>query len=285
MPAPQFFWMIFAALLFGVMGVCVKFAAARFGVLELVFYRSALGCVFTLAIARVWRKSLATSNLRVHLWRGVAGFTALALFFYALPKLHISTAMALLQTSPLFLAALAVLFLRERMSLPLAASLFAGFFGMLLALRPGTGGEDILAGCAAACAGAAAGCAYFNIRRLGLLNEGGVRTVFYFAAVSAVLSAVLLVFFGELSPINWTGAFWLLAVGATATAGQFALTLGLHYGRAVAASGLMYAGIIFAGIFEYVIWGGAPDAAAWAGFLMIMAGGIGAAYYGGRRGG
>ncbi len=277
MPAFQPLWILLAALCFGVMGVFVKFAAGYFNVMELVFYRSALGCVFTLAAARLWRKTLLTRNFRVHLWRGGAGFISLSLFFYALPKLHLSTAMALLQTSPLFLAALAAVFLRERITPPLAAALAAGFAGMLLALRPGgMGAENWLAGLAAAGAGAAAGVAYFNIRRLGLLNEGGIRTVFYFAAVSTVLSAAIIAAGGEFSPMNFGGALLLLAVGATATAGQFALTRGLHYGRAAIASALMYASIIFAGFFDYAFWGGVPDAASWAGIALIIGGGIGA---------
>ena len=278
MHAPQSLWIIFAAFCFGVMGVCVKFSAAHFNFFELVFYRSVLGCIFTLAIARFWRKTLLTRNFRVHLRRAVAGFVSLSLFFYALPKLHISTAMALLQTSPLFLAVLAAVFLHERITLPLAAALSAGFAGMLLALRPGMGEEDLYAGLAAAGAGAAAGVAYLNIRRLGLLNEGGIRTVFYFAAVSTVLSAVLLAVGGNFSPVKLTGALWLLAVGITATAGQFALTRGLHYGRAAVASALMYASVIFAGFFDYIFWGGVPDAASWAGIFLIIGGGIGAVF-------
>lgn len=276
MRAPQSLWILFAAFCFGVMGVCVKFSAAHFNFLELVFYRSLLGCVFTLAVARFWRKTLLTRNFRVHFRRSIAGFVSLSLFFYALPKLHISTAMALLQTSPLFLAILAAVFLHERLTLPLAAALCAGFSGMLLALRPGVGAGELGASFAAAGAGAAAGVAYLNIRRLGMLNEGGIRTVFYFCAVSTVLSAVILAVGGEFSPVNLNGAAWLLAVGITATAGQFFLTRGLHYGRAAVASALMYSSIIFAGIFDYVIYDSIPDGWAWAGIGLIMCGGAGA---------
>lgn len=265
------------------MGVFVKFAAPLFNTLELVFYRSILGCVFTLAAAKLWRKTLLTKNFRVHLRRSGAGFVSLALFFYALPKLHMSAAMALLQTSPLFLAALAAVFLREKINPPLAAALAAGFAGMLLVLRPAGMEENWLPGLAAAASGAAAGVAYFNIRRLGLLNEGGIRTVFYFAAVSTILSAALIAAGGEFSPVNLTGALLLLAVGITATAGQFALTRGLHYGRAAVASALMYAGVVFAGIFDYIFWGGIPDAAAWAGIALIIGGGIGAVFCDRRR--
>ena len=55
-------------------GVFVKVAAEHFGVLELVFYRSAISGVILLAIAKVWKKTLRTGNFRTHFWRGITGF-------------------------------------------------------------------------------------------------------------------------------------------------------------------------------------------------------------------
>ena len=51
-------------MLFAVMAVFVKVAAEHFGVLELVFYRSAISGVILLAIAKVWKKTLRTGNFR-----------------------------------------------------------------------------------------------------------------------------------------------------------------------------------------------------------------------------
>ena len=272
-------WIIFSALLFGIMSVCVKFAAAHFSIMELVFYRSALGGILVLAFARLRHKTLRTTNFRVHCWRGITGFISLSLFFYALPKLDLSISMTLLQTSPLFFALLTVVFLRERMSPLLMSALAASFIGMLLILRPQMNPEELFAGAAAAGAGAAAGCAYFNIRRLGVLAEGGIRTVFYFAAICTVLSSAILLFNHQpMSPISANGAGWIVAIGITATAGQFALTRGLHYGSTFVASSLMYFGVIFAGMFDYLLWGDIPDALSWTGIILIMSGGIGALF-------
>lgn len=271
-------WLIFAAFLFGAMSVFVNLASAHMGTIEMVFYRSAIGIMIVLAAARLRRRTLATPNLRVHFWRSLAGFVSLTLFFYALPKLPLSSSMALLQTSPLFFAALTAAFLRERFTPGLVAALAASFCGMLLILRPGADDGELYAGMAALGAGAAAGCAYFNIRRLGILNEGGIRTVFYFALLSAILSLALIVPTGGFSTLTETGAAWALAIGVTATLGQFALTQGLHSVSPPAASSLMYIGIVFAGIFDYALWGGTPDAVAWAGIALISGSGIAAVW-------
>jgi drug/metabolite transporter (DMT)-like permease len=81
-------WMLVAATLFALMGVLVKQASAHFSSPELVFYRSIFGLV-AIWLGIVWQSRqvfapLATQHLMTHFWRGLAGFIALVLFFYAL---------------------------------------------------------------------------------------------------------------------------------------------------------------------------------------------------------
>src|SRR5450759_5883931 len=82
-------WMLVAGLLFGCMGVFVKLGAAYFSHIELVFYRSFFGLLLIYLIMRQQRVSVATQYWRNHLWRGISGSVALALFFY-LSLIHIS---------------------------------------------------------------------------------------------------------------------------------------------------------------------------------------------------
>ena len=46
-------WMLAAAFFFSSMGVCVKYAAAHFTPLEIIFYRGLFGMLFTAALVRV----------------------------------------------------------------------------------------------------------------------------------------------------------------------------------------------------------------------------------------
>ena len=173
--------------------------------------------------------------------------------------------------------------MRERISSPLLVALLVSFVGMLFVLRPGLGGEELLGGIAALVSGLMSGFAYFNIRRLGILNEGGIRTVFYFVAFSAVFSLLLIVGYGDFSPLSGIGALLLLAIAATATGGQLALTRGLHYGHTLTASALIYSGVIFSGVLDYAIWQSAPDALSWFGIALIVAGGVFSVYLNLRR--
>ena len=80
-------WMLLAGLLFGCMGVFVKLGAAYFSHIELVFYRSFFGLLLVYLIMRQQRVSVVTHFWRNHLWRGISGTVALALFFYCITVL------------------------------------------------------------------------------------------------------------------------------------------------------------------------------------------------------
>ena len=277
MSARQSLWIIAAALLFTVMSACVKEANNYMTVLEMVFYRSLGGCLLVAAIARCRRSTLRTGNFAAHCHRSLFGFLSLLLFFYALPRMSISLAQALLMTSPLFLVLLMSLLMHERLSPPLVIALLISFAGMLLVLKPfDAGWSPTAGGLAALGAGFTAGCAYYNIRRLGALQEGGIRTVFYFTLISTLLAASALPLPGSLSPFSPEKALWACALALTATLGQLALTRGLHYGRTLVSSALMYSGIVFGGILDYLLWDSLPDAVARLGICLIIGGSIAA---------
>ena len=271
--AAQSLWIVASAACFAAMGVFVKLGAERFGVLELVFYRSLFPALALAAVARWRRHALRTGHFAAHLRRGLAGFAALSLFFFAIPRLALSTAQALQLTSPLFLAGIAAFLLREKITPAPAIALLSGFGGMLFVLRPGLSPDQLLGAAAGLGSGFFSGVAYFNIRRLGQMNEGGLRTVFYFSAISAVLGLALVLAYGEFSPITFIGAAILLAMGLTATMGQLTLTRALHHGHSAVVSSLMYSSVIFCGALDYAFWRSAPQPADWIGIALIIFGG------------
>lgn len=275
MSALQSLWIALAALLFAVMGVCVKYASNHMGLIELVFYRSLIGCVLIAAMARFRIKTLRTGNFSVHLARGIFGFMSLVLFFYAVTRMNLSSALALLQTSPLFLVLLSMVFGRERPAGLMLLALAISFAGMLFVLRPLQSEGQLAGGSAALLAGLTAGCAYYNIRRLGALQEGGIRTVFYFTLISTILALPLLLL-DDIMPYSHSKLLWAVAVGLTASFGQLALTRGLHYGKTVLSSSLMYSSILFSGVMDYVFWGSLPDRLAWVGIALIVGSNIAA---------
>ena len=97
-------WMLLAAFMFSIMGVGVKFAAETYSIVELVMYRSLVGVVLTAGIIFIRGGTFRTPYPMAHFWRAAIGATAFGLWFYAMSKLPIATAMTLNYMSPIWLA-------------------------------------------------------------------------------------------------------------------------------------------------------------------------------------
>src|SRR5687768_252460 len=96
--------MVLASMLFAMMGVCVKLAAAQYGVGEIVFYRGLVGTIVMGLVARAQGGQLGTSLLAKHVWRSLTGVIALCFWFYAIGKLPLATAMTLNYMSSVWMA-------------------------------------------------------------------------------------------------------------------------------------------------------------------------------------
>lgn len=265
--------MLAAGLLFACMGVFVKLGSAHFSSPELVFYRSIIGLAVIYAFTRHLRLPLATRHWKMHLWRSLSGFTALLLYFYAISALPLATAVTLNYTSPLFLALLTTLLLKERAHWPLVLAIILGFAGVLLLLRPTLNQDQFFAGCLGLVSGFLAGIAYFNIKQLGNMGEPEWRVVFYFTLLSTV-GAGLWMLLTAFHSLNQENLLILLGLGATATLAQFAMTRAYGKGKTLVSGSLAYSTVVFASLFGILLWGEVLPVAGWLGIGLIAASGI-----------
>lgn len=270
-------WMLVAAALFALMSVLVKHASANFSPAELVFYRSAFGLVAIWSVIALGQRRLlaplVTVHLQAHLWRGLAGFTALVLFFYALARLPLATAVTLNYTAPLFLAALSAWWLRERHGRGLIGAVLLGFVGIVLLLRPQVQGQAWLPALAGLVSGMLAAVAYVNVKQLGKLGEPEWRVVFYFTLISTVGGGAWMALAGFQLPraADWP---WLIGIGVTATLAQLALTRAYHRGRTLTVGSLAYTTVGFSALYGVLLFGERLPLVAWIGMAVVAAAGI-----------
>jgi drug/metabolite transporter (DMT)-like permease len=269
----QSLWMLAAGLLFACMGVFVKLGSPHFSSAELVFYRSAIGLVVIYAFTRHLRLSLATRHWKMHFWRSLSGFIALLLYFYAISALPLATAVTLNYTSPLFLALLTTLWLKERAHWPLVLAIVLGFTGVMLLLRPTLHQDQFLAGCIGLVSGFLSGIAYFNIKQLGDMGEPEWRVVFYFTLLSTVGAGLWMLLTGFHS-LHQENLLILLGLGTTATLAQFAMTRAYGKGKTLVSGSLAYSTVVFASLFGIVLWGEVLPVIAWLGIGLIAIAGI-----------
>ena len=268
-------WMVVAGFLFGCMGVFVKLGAQHFSSAELVFYRSLFGLLAIYLIVRVRRLPLATPYWKMHLWRGLSGFAALMLFFYAIGSLPLATAITLNYTSPLFLALFTTMILRERPHLPLTLAILLGFAGVALLLRPTLHQEQLVTGLMGLASGFLAGIAYLNVKQLGQMGEPSFRVVFYFTLLSTVGGGLWMMVhtFHAVTPLNF---LLLLGLGVTATLAQLAMTRAYREGDTLVVGSLAYSTVVFASLWGIALWGEVLPVAGWLGILLIIVSGVAA---------
>ena len=266
-------WMLVAGLLFACMGVFVKLGAAYFSHIELVFYRSLFGLLLVYLIMRQQRISISTIYVRNHLWRGISGSVALALYFYCITVLPLATAVTLNYTAPLFLTLLTMLVFKDKFHLPLTLAIAVGFIGVILLLHPTLQRDQLLPGLLGLISGLLAGVAFLNVKQLGIFGEPDTRTVFYFSLIATIGSGAWMLF-GTLHAITPQGLAILLGLGGSATLAQLAMTRAFRTGNTLVVSSLSYSTIIFASLFGILLWNEILPLSSWLGMALIIAGGV-----------
>lgn len=265
--------MLAAGFLFGCMGVFVKLGAAHFSHVELVFYRSFFGLLLVYAILRHQRVSIATPHWRPHLWRGLSGSVALALFFYCITVLPLATAVTLNYTAPLFLSILTMLVFKDKFHLPLTFAIALGFCGVVLLLHPTLERDQLLPGLLGLTSGFLAGVAYLNVKQLGLRGEPATRVVFYFSLIATVGSGVWMMF-DKVHSVTPQGFAILLGLGGSGTLAQLAMTQAYRVGKTLAVGSMAYSTIVFASLFGMLLWNEVLAPSSWLGMALIVASGV-----------
>lgn len=281
----QSLWMLVASALFATLGACVKLAAARYHIAEIVLYRGLTGAVALAAFAYFTHRPIGTPIPWTHFRRGAVGTAALSLWFFAASTLPLGTATALNYTSSLFLAAFilsAAQRARRPVNLPLMLTVLMGFVGVVLVLQPSFGAGQWLGACGGLLSGLLSATAYWYVRDLARQGEPEWRIVFYFSlSVLAIgFAGSLITGFSEHTP---AGALLLVAVGIVALLAQLAMTRAYSLGHALLTASLQYSAIVFAATLGVIVFADRIALAGWIGMAVVIASGALATWLAQRR--
>lgn len=266
-------WMIVAGLLFACMGVFVKLGLKYFSGAELVFYRSLFGVAVIFLVTRKMGLSIISHHWKIHVSRSLAGFSGMMLFFYTISVLPLSTATTLNYTSPLFLAILTVVVLKERPGPLLVIALAIGFAGIVMLLRPTFSENQLGAGLLGLVSGLMAAVAYLTTRHLGSLGEPAWRVVFYFTLVSSIGGAVWTTIDG-FHEVGGQGFLLLLGMGVCGTLGQLAMTRAYREGHALTVGSFAYSTVVFTSLLSMLFWREMLSVGSWLAIVLIIASGV-----------
>jgi S-adenosylmethionine uptake transporter len=271
--------MVLASFLFATMGVCVKLASADYSPGEIMFYRGITGAVLIWSLARSRGISLKTTVPATHFWRSLSGVTAMFLWFYALGKLPVATAMTLNYMSSvwmaLFLIGGAAMLGSARVDGRLVATVLLGFGGVALILRPTIEHDQLWHGLMGLLSGMISATAYLQVTALARAGEPEVRIVFYFSIGGAVFGALTTLWTG-VHGHTLKGVAMLLAVGLLATVAQLMMTRAYATGRTLVNASLQYLGIAFSFGYGVLLFNDKVTWMALAGMLLIVGAGLSA---------
>ena len=264
-----------ATLFFALMSLSVRLASVEAPTGQIVFWRSAVALVL-IVIYLAWRGQLPgglkTSRPMGHLMRSLLGGAAMFFSFISLAHLPLVLATALGFLAPLLVVPAAILFLKERPGWIVIAASIAGFAGVIVMLWPAFKGPaldrstliGVSAGIAMAVVTAAA---KVQIKALTATEAPGA-IAFYFALVCSILG-LLTWPFGWASPTH-AALLALVASGLFGGLAHIAMTEGLARAPASTLAPFEYTALIWAIIFDVVIFALLPTAHGLFGALLIV---------------
>ncbi len=266
-----------AFLMLGVAGglaldICAKWLLVDHSLEQFVFLRSGFGVIFFLMSARWYGGfgSLKSQRWQWHLLRTALATGAMFGFFYGLSRMPLVNALTIAFLAPLIVTALSVPFLGEHVGWRRWMAVVAGFIGVLIVLRPGSGMFTPASVAVLIAAFCWAGLSV-TARKLAA-TESSYSLSLYITAGPLVVSAFML-------PGNYTAPTpdaWMLFIiaGLCSALAWVGIVGGYRRAPPVVLAPFEYTALIGGAIAGYLIWDEVPDQWVIVGGSIIIASGI-----------
>ena len=214
--------------------------------------------------------SLRTTSVRLQLFRGVALLGSSLFFITGLRYLPIAEASATGFVSPLFVTALSIIFLAEKVGVRRWIATATGLFGVLIILRPGTSAFHMAAFLPIVSAFCWAATLIMTRMMSGREHSSTIMTYSSIAGV-ALISA--LVPFVWVAP-NWHDILFGVLIGVASTAGQWIVVLAFRYADASVLAPFSYTQLVWVSVLGFFVFGEIPDVWTVCGAAVIVASGL-----------
>jgi len=281
-----------AWFLFSLNDAGIKLLSDEYALHQIVLIRSLVALIITLTILMPVEGGyslIKTKHPFIHMVRGLCIVVANVAFFMGLAAISLPEATAIFFIAPLFITALSVIFLGEKVGIRRWIAVTVGLLGVIIMLRPGTSTFRYAALLPLFSAFAYA-CMQVLTRKLGL-KERASTLAFYIQLMFVVTSSVFGLLFahgGYANPDNASMDFlfraWimpthedaLIMLGIGLASGLGGYLIGQAYRRCQAATiaPFEYVALVLAIIWGITLWGEWPDAFAWLGIVMILGSGL-----------
>jgi drug/metabolite transporter (DMT)-like permease len=214
--------------------------------------------------------ALQTNRVGLHLLRGAALLGSSLFFISGLRFLPIAEASATGFVSPLFVTALSIIFLGEKVGLRRWIATALGLVGVIIILRPGSGAFHpaaffpLVSALAWACT--------LIMTRMMSGSERAITTMTY-SSIAGVCILTALVPFVWVTP-SWHDILFGIFIGLASTAGQWIVVLAFRYADASVLAPFSYTQLVWVSVLGFLIFGEVPDVWTVTGAAFIVASGL-----------
>jgi len=255
------------AAAFATMAALIKVACAGVPTFEVVAARGLIGWLL-LAGWELWRDGrLEPGRNRPRLvLRSVFGFAGIATYVWAIAHIDLGIASALNQSSPVFVALLSIVILRERPPAAVPLLVLVAFGGVCLVVAPDLRAIDWNA-VVGAVSGLASAVAYLLVR--ALRHSDHPRAIVRWFSGACLVLSLPTVF---VQPWVWPDlpeALALIGVAVFALLGQLGMTWAYHLAEASLVSPFLYVSVLGGLAWGWFLWG------EWPGPLALLGIGLG----------
>jgi drug/metabolite transporter (DMT)-like permease len=264
-------WMLFGMLMFTNVNGITKHLTATYPLAEVVWGRFFFHVLFLVLIFNRRIPNLLASNARgLQIGRSALMLGSTVLIFLSFHLNPMVEASAVLSTAPIIVTALSGPLLGEPVGFKRWIAVLVAFGGMLIIMRPGT--SDMQTGILVPLVAACVLSGYQATTRLVSRHDPVMTTVLYTPIIGlAVSSLVVPVYWVPLAPYDW---LLMAAFGAFGLAAHFCLIQAFAAAPAAAVAPFHYSGILWAGLYGFVLFGALPDSWTIAGTAVIFCAGL-----------
>jgi drug/metabolite transporter (DMT)-like permease len=258
---------------FAFLDATAKYLNLYMATLQVVWARYTGAFVFAFIVANPWRRPgvVRTGRPLMQIGRSVLLLGSTLCNFAALRYLQLDEAVAIMFSTPFFVAALAGPVLGEWVRWPQWTAICAGFLGVLLVIRPGLGTFHVAA--LISLAGALLSALYSILTRMLARTDSNETTLFYSNVVGAVALLPVLPLIWTPPPDSMVIAL-MVAVGAMGSLGHYLLIAAHRLAPASVLSPFIYTQIVLVIVLGYLVFGDLPQRWTIAGAAIVVASGL-----------
>jgi drug/metabolite transporter (DMT)-like permease len=233
-------------------------------------YAVACAVVLPLALMRFGASPFPSTQIGAHVLRTLFLIASMTLYFMAVARIPMATAISAFFVGPIVAMALAVIFLGEPLTMRKVVSLGLGVAGTLIIVRPGE--EAIDAGLLLALGSGALFALYMIATRQASQHTDPIKTLAFQCAVGAVLLVPQAVWTWSTPAGN---ELWLFAaLGLLSAVSHIMSITAFRYAQASTLAPIVYLELLGSVLIGYLAFGDVPGATVWLGAGAIVLAGV-----------